>query len=723
MVLRAVTMAPHIRLRYLVPALVALAMIFYGVVTSSVNTRNNLRDFNRVARSRTILTALQDTMTQMLNAETSQRGFILVADENYLEHYYSGIKKADQDIATLMELTADDPDRQAEIRAIRTAIEERKKPMVAGIEARRGDGFELAVAKLREGGGKERMDTLRKLIDQAHEGESLRLEKAVDKLTKSLDRTNRTVVFAGTVAIAAGTVGTLMVLLLLSARQREGHLIIQKEKAEETAREKSDFLAMMSHEIRTPMNAILGFGELLHDAVETPKEKHYASVILSSGNSLLSLINDILDLSKIEAGKLEIQPEPVAMAKFAENLETLFSFRAAEKGLGYSICIDSSVPPLLFFDALRLRQVLVNLVGNAIKFSREGSVTVVIHAEPITAEETLNLHIDVADTGIGIPEEHTADIFRPFYQIDSRQNRQFQGTGLGLSISRRLVEAMDGVLALETVLGKGSVFRVTLPTRLTRRSEERFALEAEKLPLAVDFNYLKASKILVTDDEPLNAELIRSYLAGTHHTVLEAENAEQAASLCLQHLPDVVLMDIRMPGMDGVAALERIRACEKTKHIPLIAVSASALLDSHQEIKTKFDGFADKPISRSKLFLELSKFIPLVESPPPPVTQPTQTPAVTQEIPDPGHDWSSLCQALMTLERTTWPSLVKLVPAQGTMTFSAHLIELARAHSCPTLGSYARQLSQSAEVMDFAESSRLLKNFPQVIAELRSCHD
>ena len=713
-------MSSNVKLRYLIPALVALAMIVYGVVTSSINTKDNVRDAARVSHSRDVLLNLQDMLRYMLDLETGQRGFIIVGEESYLEPYQIALKKVDDEIARLTDLTYDNPSQQLRIGMIKEVIEQRKSSLKLAIDARRDRGIDAAIAQVKGGGGKAQMLRLREIIDSMRTEELLILNKRQEKLTGSLRRTNRAVVIAGCVAITAGAIGAVLLMLVLSSREREERLRFEKEKAENADRAKSDFLAMMSHEIRTPMNAILGFSELLHDAVETPQQKHFAGAIISSGNSLLSLINDILDLSKIEAGKIELQPETVAMAKFAENLKTLFSFRAAEKGLQYSVQVTPSVPPWLTFDALRLRQVLVNLIGNAIKFSNEGTVTVLIGADAIMQDDTLMLHVEVTDTGIGISEGNLPDIFRPFYQIDSCQSRQFEGTGLGLSISRSLVESMNGKLSVQSILGIGSIFHVSVPTRLSRRAEDAFTGQQDAINSAVDFSLLKPSKILIADDEPLNRELIRNFLADSGHEVIEAENGEQTINLCLKHQPDVVLLDIHMPEMDGSEILATLRSRTETRHIPLIAVTASLLLNSQAELEALFDGFADKPISRSKLFLELSKFIAAAKAPAPPPSEM----AVIGTIPlSERRDWTKLCAILDKLHRDVWPDIAKLVPAQGTLRFSARLMELAKEHECPFLANHARQLAYSAETLDFHESSRLLQYFPLIIAELRRSHD
>ncbi|MES2658098.1 MAG: CHASE3 domain-containing protein [Verrucomicrobiota bacterium] len=710
-------MLRNLKLLYLIPALVALAMIIYGVVASSVNTSDNLRDSSEVAHSRKVLVALQETVGYMLDLETGQRGFIITGDEAYLKPYESALEKLDSPVAALAYLTRGNPSQQLKIGMIQEVVSQRKKSMAHTIDIRRKEGLDAAVADIQQTGGKDQMDRIRQLIDEMRDEEVARIDLSLHKLAANLKRTNITVTVAGIVAIGSGVTGVLLLLLLLTASAREQKQRLQKEKAEEADRAKSDFLAMMSHEIRTPMNAILGFGELLHDMVDTPQQKHFSAAILSSGNSLLSLINDILDLSKIEAGKLDLHPENVVMDRFAENLKTLFSFRAEEKGLEYSVRIDPQVPPQLSFDALRLRQVLVNLVGNAIKFTREGSVDVVLRTDAASDGDPIMLHIEVTDTGIGIPEEKVSEIFRPFYQVDSRQGREFQGTGLGLSISSRLTEAMEGTISVESIHGKGSVFRVALPVR-RNRSEEPAAV-VEEVVGPVDFNLLRPSVILVADDVLLNRDLIKSYLAGSHHQVIEAEDGEQAVSLCLKHHPDLVLMDIRMPVVDGREALARLRSRDETRGIPVIAVTASSLLYSQVELRSMFDAYADKPLNRGKLFTELAKFLPATETIP--LANKVTAPASTEPIPA-GHDWSELCSRLDTLHETVWPNLVKLVPAQATMNFSAQLAELAADHACPPLADHARQLLEAAEMMDFGKASRLLEEFPKLIATLRASH-
>jgi hypothetical protein len=361
-----------------------------------------------------------------------------------------------------------------------------------------------------------------------------------------------------------------------------------KDRAVQSDKAKSDFLAMMSHEIRTPMNAILGFGELLKDSLPTGQQKLYAQAILSSGNSLLELINDILDLSKIEASKLDIRPIPVDVRRFMGNLGTLFSYRASEKGLNYRVEVEHGVPSVLVFDALRLRQIMVNLIGNALKFTREGHVHVKADFRRDGEDSREWLVLTVTDTGIGIDKEQQRAIFEPFYQVDSRNSRDFEGTGLGLNISERLAEAMGGEVSVESVVGHGSTFTLSIPVTLS-----------EFLPEAVgDMR-----------DE-------------TDPNILQSKEARE--------------------GIPSGPSSVRIEArCLR--------------------------------------------------------------------------DPAGLTEALAVLLASPWPELVKLVPAQATISFADRISVLASHHGSVSLQDYAARLREAAGTFDLERASKHLNVFPEIV--------
>ena len=700
--------ARKFRTRSIALALVALVMVCYGVITSALNTRENLEDSKKVAHTRDVLTALQKSLSSMQDLELGQRGYVLVGRDEYLEPYNQARKVLDGYLQELSDLTEDNPPQQRRVGQLLEAAKLKRAYLAKTIEIRKTQGEDEVRVMTNSGEGKALMDRYRTLIAEM-EGEEMRLLKdRQDKLTESFKQTNLVVAMTGSIAIISGAIGVGILILFLKNQERLEKVRSDKDKAIQSDQAKSEFLAMMSHEIRTPMNAILGFGELLEDSLETSRQKHYAKAILSSGNSLLLLINDILDLSKIEASKLELHPELVDVRNFSGNLETLFEYRASEKGLEYSVEIDPAVPAVLTFDALRLRQILVNLIGNAVKFTREGKVQVFVRAEEREGDTRIWLSFEVKDTGIGIHKDQLKQIFRPFYQVDSRSSRDFQGTGLGLNISDRLAKAMEGELGVESELGKGSSFRITVPT--VRGS--RLIPPDPDSRTEVDFNRLAPSKILVADDVPLNRELIRGYLEGSHHEIYEAENGEQAVILCKKYRPDIALLDIRMPVMDGREARLQIRNAEETKHIPLVAISASSLLNSQAELKSLFDGFADKPLNRSRLFIELARFLPSAERKAVPVTANIDfAPAPQESVADP----HGLANALEELANAPWPELAKVVPAQGTMAFADRISSLASRHGSLSLQNYAMDLRKAAETLDLETAGRLLNQFPEIV--------
>ena len=701
--------ARKVRFRYLATGFVALGMIVVGVVSSAINPRENLVIFDITYHKRSIIIALENAFSGMQDLETGQRGFLLAAEEPYLDVYREGGRRYDENIAMLAGLLRGDAIQLSNLNRLREVAALKRAELERTIALRREGKMNDVLAIIRTGTGKSRMDEFRAIMDEMIGRENAVLIERRGALVANLHRTNNVVAITGGMAILAGAVGVVMLLLFFRSQERLEKVRTDKDKAIQADQAKSEFLAMMSHEIRTPMNAILGFGEMLEESLETSQQKHYAKAILSSGNSLLMLINDILDLSKIEASKLDLHPELVSMESFCENLATLFSYRADQKGIDYKIDLHPEVPPVLTFDALRVRQVMVNLIGNALKFTPAGEVRVTIYAEEAAADDRVNLHFEVKDTGIGISKTEQGEIFRPFYQVDSKHSRQFQGTGLGLTISERLIKIMNGSITVVSEAGKGSTFHIIVPTH---RSSRRLQPEAESKPV-IDFNKLAPSKILVADDVPLNRELIRGYLQGSHHEIYEAENGEQAVILSKKYLPDIVLIDIRMPVMDGREARLRLKSMEETRHIPLIAISASSLLNSQAELKSLFDGFADKPLNRTRLFVELARFLAPIEE----KEEKRKAPAgsfqpVAGEIP---HQSDELAAHLADLVQSPWPELVKLVPVQATIAFANRLADLATRHRSDALAAYAKDLLRAAETLELDNAGRILENFPNVV--------
>lgn len=407
--------------------------------------------------------------------------------------------------------------------------------------------------------------------------------------------------------LAEETLQNLNETLEAKVAERTEELESAKEAADSANSAKSEFLANMSHEIRTPMNSILGFTELLHEQVQGEKQRSYLSAVSSSGKTLMRLINDILDLSKIEAGRMDIAYEPVDITQAIREVGTMFSAKLQEKGLQLLVESDVSTPVGMMLDEIRLRQILFNLVGNAVKFTDKGYIKIILKTAPAETPRHIRLTLAVEDTGIGIPEAQQQAVFEAFRQQEGQSARKYGGTGLGLTITKRLVEMMNGEISVESALGKGSRFTATFRSVETVELGKLLAAEDAEAWSTVQF---ENPQILVVDDVQLNRELVEGLLAHSNVQIIEATNGKAAVEAASAHTPKLILMDLLMPEMDGYEATRLIKANPITKHIPIIALTASAMKEEMGTIATLCDGYLRKPITKQELVSEMMKFLP-----------------------------------------------------------------------------------------------------------------
>ena len=386
-------------------------------------------------------------------------------------------------------------------------------------------------------------------------------------------------------------------------KQAETELLHAKDKADRASRAKGDFLANMSHEIRTPLNAVIGLTRLSLDTDPAPALRDYLGKIDLSARTLLGLIDDVLDLSRIEAGKLQPRREALELAEVLDRVRTMVEQLAADKGL--TLRIEGPAEPLgtLLGDGLRLTQVLLNLAGNAVKFTDCGTVTVTARTEA-EDEREVRLGFAVSDTGIGIPEARRSDLFNAFTQLDTSSARGHAGSGLGLAISARLVALMGGRLEVESIEGKGSRFWFSLVfPRATREAA------AEELP-APALEALRGIRVLVAEDDPVSQLLARDLLRNRGALVTLAATGTEAVAAAAQDGFDIVLMDVRMPEMDGLTACRRIRALPGGETLPIVALTANALAGERERcLAAGMNSYITKPLEPEALFAELCRWL------------------------------------------------------------------------------------------------------------------
>jgi signal transduction histidine kinase len=448
---------------------------------------------------------------------------------------------------------------------------------------------------------------LSRQMNAATRAVAIRLE--VDATFRNqLARASLTSLAAGILGLGAGVFALALSRLTVKHQERERELVQAKLQADRRSQEKTVLLDNMSHELRTPMNAILGFGELMEDDLLNQKQHAYLHFIRRSASSLLQLINDTLDMSKIEAGMLELHPEPTDPREIGQFIQTMFSEPADRKHVHLSCKIAEDMPRSLLLDGARLRQILVNLVGNAIKFTDQGSIAWHLRWEDQAPGQSGTLVIEVQDTGVGIPGERLETIFHPFVQAGAHPEKERQGTGLGLAIVKHLAEMMGGSVTVTSELAQGTLFRLLLPD--VAISDFMPAADRLMSAKAPNFNRLRPATVLGVDDNETNRQLLRAMLGDSHHRLLLAGSGAEAIELARTFRPDIILLDIRMPGMDGYRVREALRNIPALQQVPVIALSAAGLVEEETHGELGFDGYMGKPFSRQSLFDELARFLP-----------------------------------------------------------------------------------------------------------------
>lgn len=569
-----------------------------------------------------MLSLLQDT-------EVGQRGYILTGNESFLEPYNRALAEIDQLRARFKSISLGDAIASRSAERLDSLIDERLGLLVSTLAITQQGQRDEAIAIIRQGVGKTRMDEIRTIVTEINNARDKVLADQQENLRRVQFWVRIVEVFGVFVLImTAFTIVRQSVLTLQGQRKlRESQQKVM-EAATAATQAKSAFLATMSHELRTPMTAILGMCDLLLAGKQSREERQITRLLARNAETLLKLLNDILDLSKVEAGRMTFEKQDFRLSGILGDVQSLFGPVASQKGLLLRIEPNSGPQDVFSGDAKRLQQVLVNLVGNAIKFTSHGSVSVRATQAPAAAGKVA-VRFEVEDTGEGIADDAKERLFREFEQEDTSTSRRFGGTGLGLSISKRIVEALGGTIGVESVKGKGSCFSFVLAL-----DEGDAAAVTVRTPVsAADAGSRFAGRrlrILLAEDTPATQFLVARMLSLWGHEVTTASNGQEAVNAAATCACDVILMDMQMPVMDGMQATRAIRAGDGlSARTPIVALTADAVVTNRKAyLAAGCDVVVTKPIDWADLAHQIMMLVSPGDSVPstalPPIAAPPE---------------------------------------------------------------------------------------------------
>jgi len=701
---------------------VAMAFVLISLtsVVSVWSTNALSESIDKVNHTNLVRDQIVHMSTALGSVEASGLRYMVTGQSDYLMQHRQRLAEMDRVNVQLTAMTRDNPGQSAQlsefIRQYDVLIARSNASLALKRKAMEAGDEETPLRRIRDGQGSSIVQDMRVTLERMMAEEDRLMAQRAEERDALVKQTNATVLIANGLALVAGVLG--FVAIRRSQRESENSLLVELKAAQarRASEEKSAFLANMSHEIRTPMNAIFGFTQLLSETVTGPVERDWVMSIKKSGQMLLGLINDVLDLSKIEAGKLQLSPQPADLRETVAETVELFSPLAAEKGIFLTSEIDEATVEPVMVDAQRVRQVLMNLVSNAVKYTERGGIVVRLAMSHGGDPEHRDARLLVSDSGVGIDPEHRQRIFEPFHQADSPDGKVRQGTGLGLSITRRLVDVMQGRIHLDSEVGKGSTFLVELPD-LPVAQLRPVPQEAEDA--SVDFNRLPPLTVLVVDDVSWNAEVAKGFLRNSHHSVHLAGDGVEGVETAKRLHPDVVLMDLRMPRMNGYEARDAIRSDPKLNATAIIAVTASSVGGEEKALRASFDGYVRKPYTPADLYATLNRLFGT--DPVPGATPAAPVPAV------PAADMTTLApppdiaEQWQRMRAETLPELRRSMRMREIAACADQLRALAGEWPNRRLGDHAARLGAAVDRFDVTLVKQLLDVLIQWPEETR--HD
>lgn len=594
-------------IKYYLLGLFILGLVLFIVLqfNSAQNIRKLISGNEKLLDELNVKNELQKLQTSIAKTDSKVRGAVISQDTLNITGIEAEVALIKADLREINKLISNDSTEKL-LTQLNYLVEEKNQLNIAILDTFYTKGKWPAEKIINAQKGKRLGDAINVIL---HALDSTR-QTEVNHTTHMIDTSGQKALNWGTIMLFFACLSSLLSFLYITSRiYKQEHLIEALDRSRQQEKKltvvKDQFLANMSHEIRTPMNAVLGFTHLLQQQPMNEKSREYVTAIQHAGENLLEIINDILDISKIESGMMRLEPVSFSLRGMLHSMELMFQPKALEKKLELSFSIDTHVPDILYGDVMRLTQVLVNLVNNAIKFTHQGKVQVKV--SQVAAESGVRLLFNVSDTGIGISPDKLPAIFDRFNQAEADITRKFGGTGLGLTIVRQLVELQHGKITVESEPGKGSTFKVELPYTLGELlpdSGENYTYSQDNfaLPQQPDI------RLLVAEDNKMNQNLLKHLLGNRQlHYQLVNNGQEALSALSRQHF-DLVLMDLQMPEMDGYTATKKIRE-ELQSNIPIIAMTAHAMSGEREKcLQAGMNEYLSKPIREGELYRMIQVF-------------------------------------------------------------------------------------------------------------------